>query len=224
MNLVHGKYNIVLSFEENMGNCLVVENAHVFTELVQEINSQVSGSEGNFVLSDNEKELKISKVVECILEPIALNANSRKNISQLYSELEKYCNDVKYTEFNQIVKDLIELMDYVSVGSCYDLDYGFDLSPEAFFKMLNVKFTEEITGLKEKIIQYINIVSALGTTKLLVFINLKVYLDEEDIREIYEISFYRKLHILLIERTDYGRIKDETACVLDSDLCIIDMK
>lgn len=54
-----------------------------------ELAGQVEGKEGRFVLSDNEKEVDISKNVELIFNIFALDINERKLISKLYMELEK---------------------------------------------------------------------------------------------------------------------------------------
>lgn len=223
MKLVHGKYNFTIRFEENKANCLVVENAAAFAELVKELYLQSHGEEGLFVLSDNDKEVKISKTVECVLEPITLTANSKKNLAQLYAELGSFCNNFQYAEFSQIVGKIVEMMDALSVGSSYDITYDFDFGPDAVFKMLGVSFTEDAIDLKDKLIQYIGIVSALGVTKLIAFVNLKTFFDESEIREIYQFSFYRKMPILLIEHTESGAMAEENVCVIDRDLCIIDM-
>ncbi len=112
---------------------------------------------------------------------------------------------------------------YVGIVSSYDIVFDLDITPDAIFKSMNVKFTEDFTSLKEKIIQYISIVASLNVVSLIIFVNLKNYLIAEELQEVYETAFGRKIALLLIEKADYGAMGNERRCIIDSDLCIINM-
>ena len=91
MKLVHINLNEGILVDAINCTEWVIESPEYFSEYVMELAGQVEGKEGRFVLSDNEKEVDISKNVELIFNIFALDINERKLISKLYA----FENDVK---------------------------------------------------------------------------------------------------------------------------------
>ena len=60
-----------------------------FSKYLQELYEQCERKEGKFVLSDNDKELDLSKCVEIIGNPFAVDINNRKILGKLYAELDE---------------------------------------------------------------------------------------------------------------------------------------
>lgn len=89
MKLVYTELEQQLVFQENKVNVLVIEQKELFRRMIQELDKQISGEEGGFVLSDNNKTMKIDKEICLILNPFALDINSRKALTGLYNELGK---------------------------------------------------------------------------------------------------------------------------------------
>lgn len=56
----------------------IIESPKLFSGYVQEICAQSQGGEGRFVLSDGDKEIGISKAVEVIVNPFAVDINDKK--------------------------------------------------------------------------------------------------------------------------------------------------
>ncbi len=223
MKLVNAKYGINISFLENFVYCLTVENETALSDIVYQLYNQSMGKDGDFVLSDSRcKEIKIDKKAELVLEPFSLEINNRKNITQLYNEMSICCNEMNYGQKSEIIKQLITLVDNIRISTGYDIEFDLDISPEAIFKAMNVKFSVDYTDMKEKISQYLNIIASLGTVQLIIFVNFKSYFKECDLKEIYELAAAKKLNLLFIESFE-KRIADfEKIFVLDKDLCIIE--
>ena len=87
MKLVNTYYNLEMDIVENQVIVLSVENPIAYAKLVGDLWKQVNGEDGSYILSDCEKVKNISKEIECILNPFALDCNSKKIISRLYQEL-----------------------------------------------------------------------------------------------------------------------------------------
>ena len=66
MRLVNTFYNLELELKENQILILSVENPKIYREFLKDLWNQYKGDDGNFILSDNTKELKISQKIECI--------------------------------------------------------------------------------------------------------------------------------------------------------------
>ena len=100
MKLVYTELEQQLVFQENEVNVLVIERKELFRRMIQELDKQISGEDGGFVLSDNNKTMKIDKEVCLILNPFALDINSRKALTGLYTELGKLgLNEENYLNF-----------------------------------------------------------------------------------------------------------------------------
>ena len=72
MKLVHINLNEGILVDAINCTEWVIESPEYFSEYVMELAGQVEGKEGRFVLSDNEKEVDISKNVELIFNIFAL--------------------------------------------------------------------------------------------------------------------------------------------------------
>lgn len=72
MKLVYTQLEQQLVFQENKVNVLVIEQKELFRRMIQELDKQISGEEGGFVLSDNNKTMKIDKEICLILNPFAM--------------------------------------------------------------------------------------------------------------------------------------------------------
>ena len=53
------------------------------------------------------------------------------------------------------------------------------------------------------------------------FVNIKSFLREEEVKELYKEADYRKVHIILIENTMRDKIINENILIIDKDMCII---
>lgn len=67
--LVNTFYNLELRLIENAITVLSVEAPSAYQKIMHDFWQQYNGNEGSFILSENGKELKIQKNVECIYNP-----------------------------------------------------------------------------------------------------------------------------------------------------------
>ena len=58
MKLVYTELEQQLVFQENKVNVLVIERKELFRRMIQELDKQISGEDGGFVLSDNNSKLQ----------------------------------------------------------------------------------------------------------------------------------------------------------------------
>ena len=97
MKLVNTLYNLEFDLMENQILVLSIENHLAYRNILEELWKQYKGETGNFILSDGDKELKMSQRIECIYNIFNINTNDRKIISKLYQEL-TYQNDTLLQE------------------------------------------------------------------------------------------------------------------------------
>ena len=57
--------------------------------------------------------------------------------------------------------------------------------------------------------------------KVVCLVNIKDYLSDEEILELYLNANYNKIHIVLVESREAKVLSNEKICIIDKDKCII---
>ena len=221
MTLTNGKYNLKLSFEENQVTVLIFESSEMFGEAIWDFQETIIGDTGPFVLADQMEPISISKQMELIVDPFLLDFNSRKIQQRLYKEWG--CLSENYdSEKAEINRKIIDLLGKLQVRSAYDnVNFQLEFDWEDLFKFYRVQFCMEFQDLEEKICEYIKVMSRLMKIKVLVFVNLKTYLSREQLLRVYQMAFYHKIYLLLLENAERKQEKNENIYIVDRDKCLI---
>jgi len=223
MKLIHTGYNLDVEIRENQVTVLSVENPKAYTTLLQDIWSQTQGGEGGFILSEGEEVKSISKVMECVFNPFAIDCNDKRIITKLYQELKEQSNEsMLYEGLNlnaQIVSYIEELLNRVP----YSLELNVDFDLVNLLKMYGVKVQSYGESLIEKIIEYLRVMNQVCNLQNYVFVGLKQYLETAELEQLYEFAFYEKVNLVIIESMHSPHVKGEKCWLLDKDLCIIDL-
>ncbi len=67
--LVNTFYDFEIELIENEIVVLSIKSPNAYQKILHDLWTQYNGIEGSFILSENSKELKISKNIECIYNP-----------------------------------------------------------------------------------------------------------------------------------------------------------
>ena len=78
MKLVNARLGLELEFLENQVLNLTIESPERFSEVVYNLSKQVEGEEGEFILSDIEKELSLERKAIMVSNPLMVNCNEKK--------------------------------------------------------------------------------------------------------------------------------------------------
>lgn len=221
MNLVNAEYGINIELSEEYISELIVENPDSFTLILMQLLHGCDGKESEWILSEDEKILKLEKVCELVDNPLKIDFNSKKIQGRLYSEMQDVCNEYnsEKSEINYIITTYLEKMidalpyEYVS----YDMEFEW----VNLLKLYNVRIAVENSTLLQTIIEYIKVLSFLCQIKLVVFINLRSYLSTEAIAELQKMALYYKISMLLIENCEREKISDSHIIIVDKDNCLI---
>ena len=221
MKLVHVNMERKL-LDDNVVTEWVIEAPEEFTRYVQELYMQCEGAEGDFVLSDGEKELGIAKNVEFLDSVLDLDVNERKILGKLYADLEQLAYSEKFVvrtqEMIQYMRTYIFELEQ-ETDFMLDVDDGVDMS--AFFKGSCVKLEAVETGILEKIVLYIKVARLLLKKQVFVFVNVRSYLTVRQVEQLIKEAAYQEVQILLIENVMRDCVNSERRCIIDSDKCEI---
>lgn len=114
-----------------------------------------------------------------------------------------------------LIEGIQERLQYQNIA------YNLEFSWENLLKLYQVHFEPLCVSLLEKLVEYIKIASNLLNLKVIGFVNLKLYLTEEQLHYLYEIAFYNKVNLLLIENIENTQLEEEKLYIVDRDKCII---
>lgn len=223
MKIVHRGYNLAFTIEENQVIVLSVENARVYTDLLQDIWSQCQGGEGDFIFSEKEKVLKVPKVAECIFNPFALECNNRKIVTHLYQEMKEHADCFLAEETMQINTKINQFLESFLWQMPYALKHNPELDILNLLKLYDVRFDSSADTVLEKIIEYLRVMSKICGIILYVFVGLKHYLNPDELKELYQFAFYEKIRLILLEPDHLPLNENEKGWIIDSDLCIIEL-
>lgn len=221
MKLVYSAYGIIFELEENKVNILVIENPTVLVEVVGRLNEQCEGKDGEFILSNENKILNISKSVSFVKDPFSIDCNNRKILTKLYQELERESMIDWNEEQQEFYKSYISYVTNLCKKSEFMLTFVDKPELQDILKMAEVKIEVQVQSILERIIEYIKISSNLLKQNIFVFLNLKLFLTEQEIEELYKECFYRKVHLILIEAIYHTKKIEEKICIIDKDKCVI---
>lgn len=220
MKLVNSKYNLDIEFEENISNTLVLENKQHMIDVIQNLILQLKGDEGDFVLS-SEKNVKFDKVVEFITNPFGIDFNNKKIVTKLFEQLIAVASEC-VEEYNFINGKIVGALDDICSKIEYsNVEYNLEYEWKSIFKLYNVRIGENYNSLCEKIEEYVKVLADILHIKLLIFLNIKEYLTEEEIDNLQKICFYKKIFLLLIESEERFVLDNEKTFIIDKDRCLI---
>ncbi len=221
MKLLYKKLDLEIEIEENVVPVLVIENIEIFKDMIYSIICQSKGENGNIILSENYKEIAIGKNVELIFNPFELDPGNKKVMAKIYSDIESIIVSEYALEMTQINADIINLLDKVLLNMQFDITYEPEINKTSLLKAIGLSVTNQESELLSQIINYTKIVHQILGIRLFIFVNLKMYLSSEELKELYKTMHYEKIHLLLLEGIQKNIMDGEKVWIIDKDLCII---
>lgn len=221
MRLVHNELHLDLEFKDNSVHIIVIEKPAIIASVLSTLYLQVNGGDGDFILSQNDKLLSISKNVIFNMEPISISLNDKKVMTKLHQEINHEIEEKYIEEKLELTSKLVGFLDVAVSQVPYIIEYDINLDIIGLLKLQNVKLEQMDQSIVEKLIGYIKILCELCGYKIFVFVNLKMYLTEMELKYLYESVFYSKVNLILIENVDRGIKENEVGYIIDKDGCVI---
>lgn len=222
MKLVYPGIETHIILEKGKPTFLILENAKLFREVVQDIFNQVNGIEGKAVLSDEDEIIPLNKQIDLILDLFSLNCNSHKMLSKLQGELAQVAvGEELYKDTSDILSKLQMYAGTLADNAKYPLKFNEEMGIVELVKLLNFKFDLQDESILEKIVSYMIVSKEYLKIDTFVFINLQSVITSAELKELFKQIAYEKITILLIESVSRDKIMDEYRIIIDNDLCEI---
>ena len=222
MKLVHSELSGELLKDKTIFTEWIIESPELFARYLQELYGQYAKCEGKFVLSQDIKELDISKYVEIITDPFAVDLNGRKIINKLYTELNELSKtEMMYTKTLQLAQHIQEYLLDLESNTNHILQFNGEMDVTGLLKTMDVKIEDCTEKFFERLVCYIKNVIGVLSIKVFVFINLRSYLTDNQMEELIQEITYQEVHALFIENQERTCLKGGIRYIIDKDGCEI---
>lgn len=209
-----------LQFEEDKCNVLICEDKKLFRHIIETLNDKINGLESNeiFLLSDANEEIKMEKEAFMVIDIFNIDYNSKKILNKIYDVISDRIEMTKEIEMNDII---IRLRNYL-IQEINEIPFEMTMKDELNIKEILKTFElridkESYTSVVEKIELLIDIISTLDIASVLIIPNMKSFLIEEEIVEIYKYSLYNNVSLVCIENIFLSKLEYENILLIDNN-------
>ena len=178
----------------------IIESPESFSGYVLELSTQIDGNEGQFVLSDKNKELDLAKKAELIFNPFTVDINERKILNKLYMELSDLSKEEEmYIKTVELLRHLQEYMLELEQCTEYILEFDQETDMSALLKAVNIHYETRDMDFMERLVQYMKVLAVVVGIKVFMFVNLRSYLTDHQMQEVMKEMKYQNIKGLFIE-------------------------
>ena len=220
MKLKINGFDTKIDFNNENINILVIKDTRCFSHIIETINNIINGEESTeiFLLDNEDNELNMSKEMYLVIDLFNIEYNSKKIINKLYEKISNNIEKIEEIKFQNMVTNL---RNYI-IQEINELPFEFTMKNEIditeILKLYNLKIDYvNYKGILEKVEFLIDILATLRISNILVIPNLKLYLSEEELIELYKYSLYNEIKLFLIEKDYTGKLKYEKILLIDEN-------
>lgn len=183
-------------------NVLEIENKKMFFRLINDLNQICNGNviEEIKAFSD-DKEINITNKVNVISD--FFNIDFSRYMLSINKLINENLKDNSDKSLLLLYKKLIQK--YNNIISTVDLPIAVnnDATIESLTKLFKLKVNYK-SSIIENLFSIIELERSLKSSKFIVLVNLKQYLDDNELNELYKYSIYNNVNIILVDSQCYG--------------------
>ena len=224
MKIINKNWQRKIEIEENTIYTLVFENKKYYRENIKELISQYKGNEGNFIYSNDNKEISIEKSSYIITDIFNIEINSKKVLTKIYNSLLKQIID-DTVEYNELTTHIRAYFEKLIFNSPFEVEQGEEIDINSLLKLGDFRIHVEEDDISEKFIKFLKVLVQLCGITIIFIVGLHNVFTDEEVREIYKEVCVNKISIINIEYQQFDNISDENyiekVYIFDRDNCEI---
>lgn len=197
-----------------------IENKSYFYRIVSNLYSIINGDiQEDITIYDNDnKELNISNKIKIFVDFFNIDFDSKKYTNDInkyiINEMDENDKVNLIKSYNKLISTFLKILN----KSELPLQILEEITIDNIIKNLKLTINSKNT-LLENLMLIIELEKTLKTNNLLIFINLKQYLNNQELIELYKYAIYNSINIILIDSQCYGTtINYENKLIVDSNL------
>lgn len=224
MKIINKNWQRKIEIEENTIYTLVFENKKYYRENIKELISQHKGNEGNYIYSNDNKEISFEKSSYIITDIFNIEVNSKKILTKIYNSLLKQIID-DTVEYNELTTHIRAYFEKLIFNSTFGVEQGEEIDINSLLKLGDFRIHIEEDDILEKFIKFLKVLVQLFGINIIFIVGLHNVFTNEEIKEIYKEVCVNKINIINIEYRQFDNLSDENyiekVYIFDKDNCEI---
>lgn len=220
MRICHYDFSKPFDIKDGVG-VLIVENASKFVQYCNDFILQQFGEDCDFIIDDGDKPFSFKKSGCIVFDFFNLSLNDKKILAGIYDSIAAAVDENYLQEYYELLGKMSGLCDLVAIDAPFDVEYNADLSVQDFLKAMRVGLVEQKTSFVERVVEWLDAKAQFCNVRLFVLVNLRAFLNDEDYALILDHIRYATYSVLMLERNQPNRVKNEPMRIIDNDLCEI---
>lgn len=224
MKIINKNWQRKIEIEENTIYTLVFENKKYYRENIKELISQHKGNEGNYIYSNDNKEISFEKNSYIITDIFSIEINSKKILSKIYNSLLKQILDdtVEYNVLKTYIRAYFEKLIF---NSPFEVEQVEEIDVNSLLKLGDFRIHVEDDDIVEKFIKFLKVLVQLCGINIIFIVGLHNVFKDEEIKAIYKEACVNKISVINIEFQQFKNLSDENyiekVYIFDKDNCEI---
>lgn len=193
-----------INFTEGFINTLEILNNRYFYRIVSDFYRSAHGEVMDYLnfFDENDKSINLSSKIKVITDYFNFDLDNKSYSTALLKVIKENIDDTELNKiisnYNRFAKSYLNSLTEINLP----LKLTDDISIENIIK--KTKLSIDIKdNLLDNLFLLIDLESNLHSHQILVFVNLKQYLTNSELKEFYKYSIYNKVKILLIDSQNY---------------------
>lgn len=198
MKLAHIALENQIDFKDDKIVFWDIEDTQIYYEFVRELKNQIDGEDGDFVLSNNFKSLKLDSNAEIIVGPFDMAFDSKKIANLISKRIVKTAvEDEYFIKFQTIEKSIMEYLRNLIIDADLPVEVG-PIEIENLIKASSIK-TSESNSFYDNLVNYVSLLLNLSKPKLLILVDIKRYIKQDFLAEFLNFLQYEDVNVLFID-------------------------
>ena len=224
MKIINKNWQRKIEIEDNIIYTLVFENKKYYRENIIELINQHKGNEGNYILSNDNKEISFDKNSYIITNIFNIDINNKKVLTKIYNSLLKeIVEDI--SSYNELSTNIRLYFEKLIFNSSLEIEQGEEIDMSSLLKLGDFKIHVENDDILEKFLKFLKVLSELCSYKIIFVVGLHTVFTQDEIIEIYKEVCLNKINIINIEYQQFNNLSNENykeiVYIFDGDNCEI---
>lgn len=219
MNMKVEFFDNDICISDEFVNVIEIENKKYFYRVINALNNIIiNGFSEEILFFDGDKEKNMNGKLRLIIDYFNFAFDSKKyekDINKLVNDsIDEDDRSNLIFQYNKIIKIYNRILNNIDLP----LFVESDINIENLTKMVKIGIDSK-NDLLDNLFLLIDLEKILKTNCFLFFVNLKQYLNSNELIELYKYSIYNQVNIVLVDSQAYGcTIEYEKKLIIDENL------
>lgn len=211
-----------LEWSESRHICeLIIESPKFFREIVKDLT--ISEEEKETSITMDGQVLNFDKDIDVIFNPLKLDFNSKRAMMTLLKLLVKTSvSEDFYPATSKLKTKIVRYFNTIIDAGDFEFEVSADdFTMDSIAKAISIHIVGDEDDFVELLTDYVSMMVNLVNIKLFVFVNLRSFVSDDDLKRFKHNLDNHQIDVLLLETMERGPLNDVSRLTVDSDLCEI---